>query len=296
MLEQIKAFCEVVKRGGLTKAARSLAISTPMVTRRIQQLELDLKAELFHRTTRQVLLTEAGKLFYQHALEMMAHYEAGENAVASLAEQVTGTLKIGLPLSISYFWVTTVLNKFYNQYPHINIHFVNGNHLTNFLAEGFDIVVHCGTLPDSRFYFKKIRDWKKITCAAPAYLKQYGTPKKPQELLQHKCIDHYDNYTQSWRYQVNNKQEEVVIQAHFKANNSLDIKNLAEIGLGIAYLPDFVVISALSDNKLVSILESYQPEPLGIYLVYASKQFLSKKTKVMLEFLTACLQQEVKVT
>lgn len=290
MLEEIKTFCEVVKQHSLVKAAEKLGMSPPMVTRHLQQLEAELKVQLLHRTTRCINVTEAGDLFYQQALEILIHFDAGKRAVESVSEQVVGTLKIGVPTSIAQLWLVPALKYFYKQFPDVTVDIISGNHLINVITSGFDIVIHCGTLPDSSFYSRKIRDWKKIICASPTYFKKYGKPKHPQDLEQHHCLDHSDNRFNTWGFMINGKHEEVFVNGPIKSSSSIDLKNLSVEGLGLVYLPDFTVLHDIKAKKLVSVLDQFQPTPLGLYAIYPSKQYLSQKTKVMLDFMTELLK------
>lgn len=286
LLEDLKAFCLVCEQNSLAKAARKLGISTPMMTRRIQRMESELQIQLFNRSTRVVKATEAGKLFYQQCIEVINQYDSGVKALQTLSEQVSGTIKIGLPTSISHLWVTTALKKFLSKYPDVKIQIVNGNHLLGLLAEGFDMVVHCGQLPDSGYYFRKICDWHKLTCAAPSYLKKFGVPEHPSDLINHNCVDHYDNYRNTWTYNVKGKLTDFFVQGNVKANSSIDLKNLAVSGLGLVYLPDFTVHGEVKSGNLKIVLDRYQPEKLPMYAVYPSRQSLSKKNQVLLEYLT----------
>ena len=286
LLDDLKAFCLVCEQNSLAKAARKMGISTPMMTRRIQRIELELKTQLLNRSTRVVNTTEAGNLFYQQCIDVINQYESGIRALHTLSENVSGTIKIGLPASISHLWVTPVLNKFLLEYPEIKIQIVNGNHLLGLLAEGFDFVIHCGQLPDSGYYFRKIRDWYKLTCATPNYLKKYGTPKHPADLENHNCIDHYDNFKNTWAYVIKGKLTEFFVRGNAKVNSSIDLKNLAISGLGLVYLPDFSVLGEIRSGNLKTVLDKYRPEKLPMYAVYPSKQSLNKKNQALLEYLT----------
>jgi DNA-binding transcriptional LysR family regulator len=286
LLEDLKAFCLVCEQNSLAKAARKSGISTPMMTRRIQRMESELQTQLFNRSTRVVKATEAGNLFYQHCIEVINQYDSGVKALQTLSEQVSGTIKIGLPTSISHLWVTRTLKKFLLKYPDVKIQIVNGNHLLGLLAEGFDLVIHCGQLPDSGYYFRKICDWNKLTCAAPDYLKKFGEPEHPCELINHNCVDHYDNFRNTWTYNLKRKPTEFFVQGNIKANSSIDLKNLAVSGQGLVYLPDFSVYEDIKSGNLKIVLDRFQPDKLPMYAVYPSRQSLSKKNLAFLEYLT----------
>lgn len=290
MLEDIVAFRTIVQLKSLTKASKELGLSTPVVTRRLARLEKSLNTRLIQRTTRQIHLTEAGELFFAQISEILHALQASTEAVKNLNQEVVGTLKVGLPASISYLYVTKMLHQFTARYPKINIHITTGNHLLGLLTNGFDLVIHAGILPDSSFYFKKLGCWKKIFCASPNYLAKHGVPQKAEELKLHNCIDHYDNFDRVWEYKENDTLKKIIVSGNIRADNNFDIRQLALSGIGIAYLPKCTVNEDLKQGRLVSILENFQASEFGTYAVYANKQFLSKKAEVFLEFMSGLLE------
>lgn len=290
MLEDISAFCACAEHKSFSQAARQLGISTAVVTRRIARLEKSLDIRLLHRTTRLVSLTEAGQIFYTEVRDLLQALEASKKNAKSFNQEVTGTLKIGVPASIGHLFVSPALVQFSGQFPQLKIQMVQGDHLLDLLLNGFDVVIHCGELPNSSLYYQKLGDWKKIICASPDYLERLGEPKTPDLLVHHHCLDHYGNFQRTWKFNIDGKLKNISINANIYANSSLDLKNLAVSGLGIAYLPSFTVYHELKAGRLISILEDYQPPLLGMYAVYPSQQYLSKKTKLFLDFMVELLK------
>ena len=130
--------------------------------------------------------------------------------------------------------------------------------------------------------------WYKFTCASSAYLKKHGTPKHPADLEKHHCIDHYDNFRNTWTYTINKKQTDIFVKGQVTVNSSMDLKNLAVSGLGLVYLPDFTVIPDIQAGRLKEVLMPYRPEKLAMYAVYPSKN-ISKKTAAILDYLSGLL-------
>jgi LysR family transcriptional regulator for bpeEF and oprC len=285
MLEDIEIFINVVEQMSFSKAARKLKLSAPIVTRHIAKMESHLGVRLLQRNTRQVSLTEAGALFYENCLNLLHTYSASVKQVRSLSHEVVGTLKIGLPASISYFFITTFLHQFIKKYPNLKIDIVNGNHLIDLLSSGFDLVIHCGELSDSSLFCKKIGEWSKVTCASPKYLKSKGTPKNPEDLRHHNCLDHYDNRDNTWKYLIKDEMQAAQVNGNIRSNTSMDLKNLAVSGLGIVYLPSFTIREEIKMGTLKPILTSYQVPALSVYAVYPSGRYLSNKVKLFIEFI-----------
>jgi len=286
MLKDAEIFINVVECKSFSKAGRKLKLSAPIITRHIAKLENELGVRLLQRNTRQVSLTEAGSLFYENCLDLLKNYSLSVKQVKSLSHEITGTLKIGLPTSISYLFITTFLNHFIKKYPNLKIDIVNGNHLIDLLSSGFDLIIHCGELSDSSLFCKKLGEWTKVTCASPKYFKANGIPKTPEDLRKHNCLDHYDNRDHSWRYLMNGESKFIQVNGNIRSNTSMDLKNLAVSGLGIVYLPSFTIREEIEKGTLKNILMPYQVLPLSMYVVYPSSRFLSKNAKVFIDFLT----------
>ena len=289
MLEDIEVFCAIAKHKSFSKAARALQVSTSIATRRLARLEKKLDVSLFHRTTRQITLTEAGRLYFDEVKNLMDSLEVANQNVKSTRKEISGVIKVGVPVSISHMYVTEHLHALLKRYPKLKVHVVTGNHLLDLLKNGFDVVMHCGNLPNSSLHYKKLGMWGKVTCASPLYLQERGTPMIPEDLAQHNCLDHADNFQGSWSFQDQGKAKEIAVSGNACVNSSIDLVNLAVNHLGIVYLPSFVVADALKTGKLVSVLDSYRPPALPRYMVYPTHQYMSQKVKTFIDFMSEIL-------
>lgn len=285
MLESFQTFVDVVEHRSFAKAAKKLHISAPVVTRRIVQLEELLSVKLLQRNTRQVMVTEAGRQFYESCVHIIETYQTTVKHIHHAADTISGNLKIGLPTSINYLYVTPTLNTFLQQYPALNIHIVQGNHLVDLLSDGFDLVMHCGELPNSSFYSKLLGSWTKVTCASPSYLEKHGIPQHPTDLVSHNCLDHVDNHSRIWRYHIDRKLTDMPITGNLRLDSSLTLKQAALADAGLVYLPSFTVKKEIATGSLIPVLTTYQPASLNMYVIYPSKHLLNEKTKLFIEFL-----------
>ena len=289
MFDDIEVFCTIAKLGGFSKAAQALHISTSMVTRRLSYLEKTLGVRLLQRTTRKVTLTEAGQRYYEEVSQIIERLHITHNNIKNSTQEVSGLIKVGLPAAISTLFVTQHLQAFLKKHPCVKVTICQGNHLLDLIDNKFDFIVHCGELPNSNFYFKKIGNWTKEFVASPEYLKLCGTPKKPEDLAKHNCLDHGENFQFTWGVAEKGKVRDITVNGNVRVNSSLDLANLARHGLGIAYLPSFVVSQDIKSGKLVSVLSQYRPPELGLYMVYPSNQYISQKTRLFMEFVSQLL-------
>lgn len=294
MIEDIYAFCIIAKHKSFSKAARELELSTPVITRRLSRLEKTLNTRLLHRTTRKVTLTEAGLLYFSEVSDILNALEASKEAVKSLSSQVSGTLKICMPVSLSQCFVIPAMKKFLTQYPNLKIRIRNGHHALDLLHHGFDLVIQCGELVSSSYHYKKIATMKKVMCASQDYLEKYGFPQTLDDLNAHNCLHHHHEiYNKHWIVHENNRYKEIPIQGNIQVENPADLKRLAIDGVGIAYLPLYYVHNELKSGKLISVLDSFQLLDHHLYAVYPTKKYLAKKTHIFLNFLIELLKPVV---
>lgn len=288
MLEEIRTFVAVARSKSFSMAAEKLSISTSVVTRRIQFLETELDEILIHRTTRQLSLTSAGTLFYENCIRILDTFDNSKKNLQNLKNPLSGTLKIGIPLSICHLCITPYLNPFLKDHPHLKINIVNGNHLIDLLEDHFDLIIHCGSLPNSNFYYRKLGTWQLTAVASPSYLKQYGTPKTPDDLNKFNCLDHYDNYDNSWPFLIKEKEKKIFVNGNIRVNSNIILKNLAISDTGICYIPSFTIAPELKNGILVEVLKEYKMKSLEICALYPKDSISNQKAQAFLAFLENC--------
>lgn len=285
MLEEIQTYLCVVKAKSFSKAAENLGMSTSAVTRRVLHLEQTLGAQLLQRNTRALSLTEAGVLAYESLSTINRSFQQTQEAITSLSNEVVGTLKVGVPNSIIQCHIIPALEAFTQRYPKLCIELVHGNHLLGFIDHSFDLVVHCGELPDSSLYAKRLGYWQQVACASPAYLAEHGTPENIEALQAHNCLVHSDNVKKSWQFLVDKQPVLHKVNGALRCNSNCHLKSLALAGLGLAYLPSFLVFNEVMQGQLVPVLNDYRYGPLEINVVYPSREYLSSKSRAFIEFL-----------
>lgn len=291
-LKPLSIFVTIVKLGSFSKAAKHLGTSTSSMTRVLSQLENELGFALLERTTRTVKFTEAGSLFYEKSQEILSIYDTSKKHLSSLQDVLSGQIKIGAPTSLSYLYITKCINEFLEQYPYVKVQLVNGDHLLDLLENDFDFVFHCRPLPDSSFQYRKLGSWTRILCLAPSYSEKHGVPNSLEELAAHNCLLHNENKAGAWPLFVNKKVKNISVTGNVSTDSSLNLLNLALNGVGIAYLPSFIVIPELKKGKLIQILSGYQLPFSEIYAVFSKSRYRIKKVRVLLDFLTQKIQQQ----
>lgn len=286
-LVELKAFVTVVEAGSFNRAADQLGASAAAVSRRISALEHALGVKLLNRTTRQLDLTEAGRQFYDDAVNIFELLESAEEKLQTGHQTIRGNLRIAAPLSFGIGRIAPVLPAFMQRYPNLKVHLQLEDRLTDLVAEGVDIAVRISdSLQDSTLVATRIAAIPMVYCASPSYLQQHGEPANPTELSQHACL-HYSliNSRENWRFAMGDAPRDLEIHGPLSSNNGDVLREAAIQGLGIILSPAFIVEDALHDGRLQPILSSYRPAPYGLYAVRPSRQFTPVRVSALIDFL-----------
>ena len=281
----IPVFVAVVENDGFSAASRALGISKSAVSKRINQLENHLGVRLLHRTTRKLSLTEAGERYFEHAAQALTAADQAEDAVTELQGEPQGKLKISSPMSFGRLHVAPLIPIFMQRYPKILIDLVMDDRNIDLVAEGFDLAIRSGDMPDSTLIARKLAPLRQVLCASPDYIDRYGIPVIPSELSERNCIlFSYSGDANQWTLIKDGKSEAVLVSGSYRVNNSEAILVALREGIGIGRLPTFVAGPDLREGNLVRILESYHIPDHTFYAVFPERQYLPAKVRVFLDF------------
>lgn len=298
----ISEFVYVAEYESFTRAAKELGISTAQVSRQISALEKRLNIKLLYRTTRKVSLTEEGQVFYQHCRGVLDGLDAAEQAVSNLQSKPQGRIKLTAPVTYGEQQLLPLINDFMVQYRDIEVTAFLSNQKIDLIEGGYDLAVRIGKLSDSTMMAKKLSRRTNFVCAAPAYLKRYGTPHTLSDLRKHNCLLGTRDY---WHFIENNKQANKAVgqQAHkptdteknlrvsgsVQYNSGHSLVDAALKGLGIVQLPDYYVQQYLASGALISVLDNYREPEESIWAIYPHNRHLSPKIRLLVDYLAARL-------
>ncbi len=285
----LEAFAAVVESGTFSAAGERLGIAKSVVSRRISQLESRLGSRLMNRTTRRLALTDAGKNFYQRAVQILADLDDAEQSVTEETAELRGSIKLAAPLSFGLSHLSNAITDFLSTHPAIELNLDLNDRNINLVEDGFDMAVRVGELKDSTLVARRLGVARLITCASPAYLQQYGEPVHPDELRQHVGLQ-YSNvtYKQAWRYETpEGKTIHAQPQIRIRSNNGDVLAAAAVAGLGITTGPTFILGRYIKDNSLVELLDEYQRPATGIHAVYPPGRLMPKRVQVLSDFLAS---------
>lgn len=291
-LNSMRLFVEVVNRGSFTGAAEKTGLSRAQLSKSVMQLESFLGARLLNRTTRKISLTETGQIYFERCTAILQEVEEADAVAREMTDNPSGNLLLAAPTSFGVLHLQNLIPKYLKKYPNVQISLSLNDRFVDVIAEGFDLVIRIAELADSSLISRRIAPCKRVFCASPDYLNDYGTPQVPQDLAIHRCLV-YSNDLKAGTWDLDGPQgiESVNVSGPFCSDNGDVIRSAAVTGLGITLLPTFIVGSDLQDGRLQQVLSDYCPPEISIYAVFPSRKYLSVKVRSFIEFLAENLSQ-----
>jgi DNA-binding transcriptional LysR family regulator len=289
----LSVFAKVVESSSFAAAARHFGLSPAMVSKHILSLEERLGARLLNRTTRQVSPTEIGREFYERATRILADLDEAEQAASALQATPKGLLRLNGPLSFGIRHLSPAILDYLAACPDAEIDVTLSDRVVDLVEEGFDLAIRIGRLADSSLIARRIAPCRIVVCAAPAYLKKHGAPRRPADLAAHNCLGYsYAALRNEWRFTGPDGVESVRVAGRLNANNG-DVLRLAALrGEGIVIQPTFLIGDDLASGELVPILPGFVPDELVIQAVYPHSRHLSVKVRSFIDFLVARFGQD----
>ena len=282
----LTVFRRVVELGSFTAAARDLNYSNAAVSKMIKDLEAELGAQLIVRTTRSLHLTDTGLSYFDQVSDLLDGIAAADEAVRSQTGNPRGRLKISAPVSFGLLAIAPILSRFAKRYPEIKVDLVLSDSLVDLVEEGYDLAIRGGSLPDSSLKSRKLCDIDRILCATPGFLSQHSPLSDPEELSGLACLEYSASASPNlWHLQRGSKHKSIPINAVFRANNSIAIRQAALEGLGIAFLPKAYLEEELARGALANALPEWKGQQQALYAVYAAHRETSLKHRAIVDFL-----------
>lgn len=286
-LVALQAFVKVAELKSFSAAAARLGVSKSVVSRTVSSLEADLGARLFHRTTRSLTLTEAGRGYYGRASRILVDLAEADQSVSELQAAPRGELRINAPMSFGFLHLAPALPDFLRAYPDVSIDMMMNDRFVDLVDEGFDIAVRIGELQDSSLIARKLASIKMTICASPDYLSRAGVPLTPEDLRLHQCLCNKNVVSaREWRFVYPDRKSMIVeVEGRVSINNGDALRIAALNGLGLIKLPTFIVGADLRQGTLVSVLADFLPQEATLSAVYPHARHLSPKVRAFVDFL-----------
>jgi len=285
LLGALGVLVRVVETGSFSAVARERELSQAAVARQISQLEEHFGVRLFHRTTRKLSLTDDGQMLLGLARPILDSVEGLEAALGRQSASAVGLVRVGVTVTASRFLAQRLPSLLAN-HPGLKVELVVGDRFGDMIDDRLDLALRLGEITDSSLVMRRSWTAERIVVAAPSYVARHGTPSVPADLERHTCIVH-DIGTDSdvWTFVMPEGPQEVRVRGGFLANDVRAIRQAAEIGYGIAFLPLLEAFDGLHSGELVRLLSGFPTPGFPVSLVYPSRRHLAPRTRLVLEFI-----------
>jgi DNA-binding transcriptional LysR family regulator len=286
-LTGLEVLVKVAAVGNLSAAARSMGMSQTMVTKHLAALEARLGAKLFHRTTRRLSITEAGRSYLEASERVLADIEAANAAVAADRVEPRGLLRLNVPVVFGTRQIASLLPEFAQRHPRVTLELGLNDRQVDLAEEGWDMAIRIGALTDSSLVARRLAPCRMVACAAPSYLKARGTPRTVAQLADHNCLGYTlaQSGTERWNF-GRRAQVNVPVSGDLRANNGDALLAAAVAGQGIIYQPTFIVADDLRAGRLTTLpLDQPTNERLAVHAVYLPDRHPPAKVRAFIDFI-----------
>ena len=288
-LNSLAIFAKVVEANSFSEAARRLNMPISTVSRRIAELEDQLGVRLLERSTRSLRLTELGALVLEHAIRSAEISEAIEDIVSNRLANVSGTLRLSVPPSVSDTLLAPLVTAFQASYPNVRVQVLVTQRMVDHIAEGVDIVLRLGALKDSSLVARKILTYRHQLVASPGYMESHKPPKEPRDLLDHRLLAFsYWTPESIWTFvHKDGKQTETLtFQPFLSMNDFAGLTPALLAGGGIGDLPPIVQPHLVREGRLVEVMPDWHFRTLDLSLVHLGNRHMSRPCRLFKEFAT----------
>ncbi|XXY17639.1 LysR family transcriptional regulator [Sorangium sp. So ce216] len=287
-LSDILVFMAVVEEGSFIAGGQAMGLTRSAAGKAVSRLEDRLGVRLLNRTTRALSLTDEGRVFHDRGLQILAAVDDAEASVAGRSGTPRGLLRLTVPDAFGRLVVLPLLRKYLEAWPDIQVEVSFTDRLADIVEEGFDLAVRIGEAPpDTRLVSRVIARYKAMLCASPSYIAKRGEPRSLDELAAHDCLIFSSrNRRQSWRFVGD---DGAWVKAQGRSRLRLDsgeaLRDAAVAGLGIAFLPDFLVAEDVAAGRLQQVLPYLEAEEVKIVTIYPTRRLLEPRVRRFIDLM-----------
>lgn len=284
----LRLFVSVVDENSISKGGARLGVPQSSASRMLSRLEDRLDARLIQRSTRRLQLTEAGRIYYERARQIVTELDEAALAIRDLTNAPVGLLRVAAPASFAKRFIAPYLAEFRAEFPGVTFGLSLTDRMEDLIGQGFDIAIRLGQLPDSSLVATRLASAVSYVCASPAYLETHGAPADVADLANHDCLLFRGSPGSNvWRIEQDGVVHEVRATGPLYCDNGEGILSAALSGLGICVLPVWLLDQHMESGQLVPVFGKARSQTSAspIQAVMAHRQHIPAKTRTFVEFL-----------
>ncbi len=290
-LNGVLAFMTVAEKRGFSAAARALGVSPSALSQSVRALETRVGTTLLVRTTRTVALTEAGEQLLRRCGPGLREAIAALEEVGKTAGQVVGRIRLTVP-RIALPFLEPIIARLHGEHPKLTLEVGVDDSFVDLVAERYDAGIRLVESTDKDMVVVRIAPaFRFAVVGTPAYFAERGRPRHPRDLLRHDCIGFRGASTGAlyvWEFERRGRDLKVPVTGPVETNDAAFMMRAALLGLGLAYVPDFVVRDAIRAKALESVLDEYMPAAPGLFLYFPERAKEQPKIQALLAAVRAC--------
>jgi DNA-binding transcriptional LysR family regulator len=290
-------FSTLAASGSLSAAARELGLTPAAVSKRLTQMEQRAGVPLVNRTTRRMMLTPEGEVYLEHARRILDEIDALSELLGSAKKSPKGLLRVNATLGFGRSHVAPAISRFVNRYPQVAVQLQLSVTPPPLTDDAFDVCIRFGEPPDTRVVARRLAPNRRLLCAAPSYIAEYGMPITPRELVRHNCIGirQGDEAYGVWRLATGRgaarKTEAVRINGNLTTNDGEIAVKWALDGHGVLMRAEWDVNEYLADGRLVQVLPGFETPGADIFAVYSQRHQMSARIRTFVDFIAGELRE-----
>ena len=298
MLDLIRLFTLSVETGSFSEAGRRMGLQPSSVSRRISELEDELSARLFNRTTRKLSLTEAGQIYYSRVRAIVEQIDEAASAISQVQSAPRGSLRVTVPSSFGRLQIAPILPEFIASFPEIQIEILSTDHCLDLVEHNIDVAIRIMPPEDSLLICRKLSAAPLIMCASSRYLAEFGTPASISDLQLHRLLAYrHSEGNQSWKLRRRDRVVEIPVSGTLSADDDDILYQATLLGSGISIQPLWRAARDLVAGRLVRIFEGYDVTSssfdTAVYVLYLQRSGLAPKVRSFVDFLIAKLEKSL---
>ena len=283
-LRSMEVFVAVADAGSFAAVAQAFDISPVMVGKHIAYLEQRLGSRLLHRTTRRQSLSAIGKEYCAQCRHILAQVQAAESGAEAMRAAPRGLLRISAPVTYGTEKMAAALTEYLEKHADVSLDLSLSDRYVDVVEEGFDAAIRVGVVEDGSLVARPLQPFEVLICASPAYLKRFGTPKTPDDLRQHRCLD-FTHWQALTRWRLRDDDGAKVAPGRFRSNSGAGLRHAAIAGFGLIMQSAMMLEEDVRARRLVPVLTKHTPAPRAVSLVYPSDRRPTPKMTTFVDFM-----------
>ncbi|RRH98437.1 LysR family transcriptional regulator [Mesorhizobium tamadayense] len=292
-LESMEVFVKAVDLGSFAAAAAALDLSGPMVGKHVRFLEERLSVRLLNRTTRRQSLTDFGRAYYERCRIVLAEAEAADALAAEQLSEPRGKLRVTMPAHFGRHCVTPILLELARRYPTLELDLSLSDRFADLVEDGFDLAIRTGTLDDrAGIIARRVARQRMIVCASPSYIARFGQPAGLEDIAGHQAVIYrrLGHVLQPWLFpRVDGAVAEIAPAGRLRLDDLDAIADAATDGMGLAWLPFWLVRSRIDAGRLVRLLPDRADYLYDCHALWLQTPHLPLKVRLAVDALAAGL-------